>query len=410
MGTTNNFLDEFLKQQLLDIGDEDARFQNLQSAAQSVANQLTLDASQLARYVRVGLDKDISPDEPVFVEIEEAITEHWKLIRNKHKERPVSIVRAVLWEAVRGAVEGNNHAAIVALTAKAESAYANMGPEAKACEHFLRGVVERVERLAEAEWTGRPELAPSSSSNAANHVNADLLQQKLLAACGPSGPDGQIEGANPHWPSANDAWTLEFSKRAAKGIADIVGRHTKSAQARLEIIASELATEIQNARLSVSRKTDLLWWSQSRYCITLGSAFSDIAAPALPFFLAVDFQSLAPGLCPQSADHFLSHVTQTTAAKTKKITVRKMIDTLVKDEFADAVRTVVKDVPVYPGRCGLLSAIQRSVDDKASIKSIDDQTLIGSQEVPTGDLAKHVFWELKSKSFAETIELGDANE
>ena len=341
MADTDSFLDEFLTHQLLDIGDDDARFQNLQAAANLLSDRLTLDASQLARYTRVGLDKDISPDEPVFDEIEEAITEYWKLIRNKHKERPVSIVRAVLWEAVRGAVKGNDQAAIVALTAKAESAYANMGPEAEACEQFLRGVVERVERVAEAEWTGRPELAPSTSSNAATPVNAELLQQKLLAACGPSGPDGQIEGANPQWPSANDAWALEFSKRAAKGIADVVGRHTKSAQARLEVIASDLATEIQNARLSVSRKTDLLWWSQSSYCITLGTAFSDIAAPALPFFLAADIQSLAPGLCPQSADHFLSHVTQTAAAKTKKITVRKTIDTLVKDEFADAVRTVV---------------------------------------------------------------------
>lgn len=399
-----SFLDEFLKYQLLDIGDDDGRFENLENAAETVCDQLKNDVWQLARYLRVGLDKDIDPDEPVLDEIEAVIKEHWRLIRNKHTERPVSIIRAVLWEAVCGAVDQDEHATIIALTSKSESADANMGPEVEACERFLNTVVQRVERLAEVEWSDQLEFVSGIENGKLKPVNTELLAQMLLAACGPNGSEGPIEGANPHWPSANDPWSIEFSNRAAKGIAHVIGKHTSSAQSNLNEVAQELSTEIRNARLAVSRKTDLLWWSQSRFCITMATPFSEIATSALPFFLAADIQNLAPGRCPQSVDHFLAHVVQSTAPKAKKITIRKLIETLLKEDYAETVGEIVQNVPVLPGRCSLLSAVKQTLDDPAWLEKNKTNLSNISKEFTLTELAKRIFWELKAESIAESVE------
>ncbi len=407
----NNFLDEFLKHQLLDIGEDDGRFANLQAASEAICDRLKADPWQLSRYTRVGLDKDIDPDEPVFDEIETAIKEHWKLIRNKHTERPVSIIRAVLWESLRGAVEKNSHAAVVALTAKAESVDSNLGPEADACEGFLSQVVTRVERIAEKEWTGRLELAADAEQIKPTPFNAELLAEKLLAACGPNGSDGSVlKEANQHWPSQNQVWSGEFSKRAAKGIYEVVGRHVRSVQTTLNEVVQDLATEIQNARLAISRKTDLLWWSQSQFCISTTTGFSDIPTLVLPFFLATDLQILAPGHCPQSVDHFLAHVVNSAVPKSKKTSVRKMIEVLMKHDFAAAVAKTVEDVPNAAGRCGILAAVKLALSNPTSLDDIEGQLAIGSKEITLAALAQRVFWELKAKSIATSVEPGEANE
>ena len=413
MAKTESYLDVFLNHQLLDIGDDDGRFAHLKTAAEAVRDDLQSDLPKLARYTRVGLDKDIDPDDPVVEEVEEKIKLSWKLIRNKHTERPVSIIRAVLWEGIRGAVEETPNALVVSLTGKSYAAHANLGPERESCQDFFRALGTRLDRLAEAEWTGQAAatVGEESGKSDAEPINVKLLGDKLLAACGPQGPEGEIKNANPHWPSTNESWSGEFSQRAAKAIADVVGANIKFASSKVYDLCHQFTADLRNARLATNRKTELLWWSEAQFCMTLECGFNEIANTALPFFLANDAQLIAPGISPQSLDYFLGHVVRTAATETTEIPIGVFVQELAASDHRTAITTILEGFPTASGRCGLLSFLKQLLSGQTQLNDLDCRLGIEPTKViALADLAKYVFWELKAQNIARGIEPGEAND
>lgn len=410
MSNPKSFLNEFLANQLLDIGDDDGRFANLEAAAESLGKKLESDPWQLARYIRVGLDKNIPPEEPVLDEVEAAITAQWKLLRNKHKDRPISILRAVLWEAILKSEESDVKTGVIGTTARAESEFAKLGPEADLCEMLLGGEVERLESLAEAYWTSSEPITIEKDQLEVYQVSTKILATALQAACGPASPDGEIEGANPKWPSDNAQWASEFSQRSSSAIAHSINSLVQPAQRNLFAITSRLAEQINAVSIANSRKTDLLWWSQSKFCVSAARGFSDIPKLVLPFLLAIDVYRIAPVLCPQSVEHFLAHVIDTAAPRAKKATAESVIKAIATSDFQEIARKTVEPIPSYPGRCGILGAVKRVVNEGKSVEDIGEFLSLGTRELSLADFAKLFLSELQLISIAESIQSGEHNE
>ena len=72
----DNFLQDFLKTGLFDIGDSDDRLKWLQQSIADLQKKFEKKYSLLPQYILVALDPNISDDEPVMIETESIITKY----------------------------------------------------------------------------------------------------------------------------------------------------------------------------------------------------------------------------------------------------------------------------------------------------------------------------------------------
>ncbi|HVX09922.1 MAG TPA: GTPase-associated system all-helical protein GASH [Pirellulales bacterium] len=385
------FLQAFLDLQLLEIGDDDARLATLQQASNALSDRLRTDLPALARYTRAALDEKIPPDEPVFDEVEAAIKEVWKTIRNKHRTRPATIIRAVLWDAIQRAANTDKGAATVVYVAKSAVRCSRFGNEEAVCKSFLTALQQRVAADAELEWEGASSLA---APNLPDLPDIKALSHQLMLAVGPEGPDGPVAGANPQWPSANRPWSVEFGPRAARAIAE-------SFSAYGEALFDSLV-KLHTQQASIARKTNLLWWAKAQYCLTLNRAFDDFDAHTRTFFLAVDASTIVPGATPPSLEHYLQHVVATQIPN-KTIKLSDFVRALTDSNNAPQVIAALAHVPVCSGRCGILAYVKELTSAGSSPSADTFKTRIGiaaTTSIPAPELATLVFYELKSHEIA----------
>lgn len=77
----NQFLQEFLKTGLFDIGDSDDRLKWLQESIADLQKRFEEDYSLLPKFTLVAIDPNISDTEPVMIETESIVTTYWKALR-----------------------------------------------------------------------------------------------------------------------------------------------------------------------------------------------------------------------------------------------------------------------------------------------------------------------------------------
>ena len=388
MADQTSFLHDFLELQLLDIGDDDARLDSLHAASMQIRDALNVDRHALSRYTRVALDANIAPTEPVFDDVEGVIKQHWRTIRNKHTSRPVSIIRAVLWEAIRESVEHDTSAAVVWLTAKAARACTHLGPERTSCLGFLNQLASRVEQAAEHGWMSNGGGTDPPSDKPA----ADLpsLATQLLAACGPDGPSGPVKGANPHWPAANAQWSAEFSQRAAKGISESLC---------IPWLGDTVAA-LRTANFVLGRKIDLLWWNEAAYCVSLKTSFDGLDAAHQAFFLAGDLWRIAGNVTPTSTDHFLREVVSA-AGGTEPVLLVDFVATMAASPHRSVLVEILEATPNGEGRTGLLGCVKQNLEHKTPPAVVADRLGVAPDaSVPLPELAQFVLWEMQCQSLS----------
>ena len=106
-------LQDFLVCGLVEIGEEDKRLEWLEAAATELAKALIKTKRKLINYTLVALDDDLPETEPVFAEVEAAVTAHWKALRGKFPETPRQLLRGVILAALDKVKEDDIAASIV---------------------------------------------------------------------------------------------------------------------------------------------------------------------------------------------------------------------------------------------------------------------------------------------------------
>ena len=145
----NNFLQEFLRTGLFDIGDSDERFKWLQNSIADLQKKFEEDYSLLPQYTLVALDPNIPVTEEIMIETESIITVHWKALRGKYPEMPRNIIRGVILNALNTVGISDSIAArIIFLTGCNFFPYAKLNQEKLLVEKMLTSLGAIAERDA----------------------------------------------------------------------------------------------------------------------------------------------------------------------------------------------------------------------------------------------------------------------
>lgn len=281
-----NFLQQFLNAGMLQVGDDDSRFNTLRSAAQDVAKELGRERSKLVPYTLAALDVNLSPQEPLIQSVEAAIKKHWNTFRNKFPEPPVQLVRAVILEALDiEAGKQPTSAAIISLTATSYWPFTELGTEENLLLPWLRRLQTDVEAVAAEMWTSS---SPAKVSKLSMEVtvpkltwsksDVKALQAHLLSASGPNG-----ENPNAYAYNQQSQWSTHFATEASQGIATVVDASQKelanqtataiatfSEQLNEQLTAflkqlESVQSEVTQGSVVQERKIALLWWKESLF-------------------------------------------------------------------------------------------------------------------------------------------------
>ena len=420
-------LQRFLDNGMLDIGEDDAKFKYLQQASHDLSNSLLDEKPKVISYTLVALDSNISPDEPVLMEVENAIKQHWNTLRNKFKDVPRQIYRAVIFEALRVASEQNETvASIVWLTGSNFLLHADLGRELDICKNFLSEMGNIAERKAEEDWKiGQKYHSPQLPNWSIewpdielSQVNKEELTKELAAAAGPQGKNGQIgTNPNPQWPNQAPQWSHHFAPRAAQGIAQVVNqsynelaesihKNLEQLNAPLNNYASAIHTTfkevIEQSMHSIvmqERRSRLLWWRQTLYSSTLQCGYRTLDAYQTVFIMAYDLHQQVTAYSPQSVEYLLREAVQEVikVQASKSISLNKFCEELRSNEKLFTLLESIKSTTEITGRMPLLVFIKHTLQSTLECEKLEKRVGISNHtEIELEDLAVWLFRDLQA--------------
>lgn len=390
----NSFLLKFLELGLFDIGEQDDRLDQLQSAIEKVKSDLTQHQAKIPQYILVALDKDISPDEPVLLEVEKQVTQHWKTLRQRHKDRPVALLRGVILNALfELGNENPQFARIIYLIGSNFYPFASLGKEKELVFDQLQSFNEKAESEAVSNWALKEDLPSLRVSSLEivleedDEVEYDIDSEPLKASLNKAASNGH----NPYQHQAQ--WAQLFSEGAAKGISTAIGEMLSKVQSSLPILdietsinnffadfSSSLNQTLQTSLSSlmvVERRSKLLWWKETLYSQSQRKSYRDITkVELLPIIMTYDLLEQLPNITPVSVDYLLRDMFfLLLAKKDKKTTFSDYFKTM--QEHQDTLTQYFQDTPNPSGRISITDFVGLLVHERVKMEDFNERTGIG---------------------------------
>ena len=339
-----NILQTFLDAGMVNIGDDDEKFNYLRLAANDVAQNLVDQQFDIVRLAATAFAPSLTVDNSVLNELEGSLKKQWNTYKIRFPDAPEQLLRAVALEALQVAASSVTEAEPVVKPNVAVSTityliginllpYMPEGRQREICSDFLMDLGEKMEKHAEELWSAGHDAAsvPIFSIDSIDQVlvegavkiNEDTLSTGLMAAVGPykdaanslaSGPD-----PNPSWPAQSGAWVQAFGQRAAKAITSTFNEANSSRNENLSEVLKEFFQTFcdfseranQMSRLATTggmTRTNLLWWKEALYSPLLHMGYRSLDPTSVVVALAQDFHNQMFSYHPQSAEFFLREV------------------------------------------------------------------------------------------------------
>ena len=337
-------LSELLSAGLIDkIEGDDSRFEKIEKAAVTVAEQLRAKPPLLIEAILAALDPDVSDTDPAVARAEKALIAEWKAMRSVHINSPVSLLRAILLDACSRAAEGRN-AAILWLTAADTLPHARLGREEAAVRRMLEALAHRTEQtaLARPMMPAEPRpvsLSPTKASmavSAPTKVDREQLLQRVAATVHPTYRGAALANPNTYAPTQQiQIWSAEFADRMTALLADELDRLAAvfaQSQVQLTTRMQSLEADVLKAlgdmlieqqrwvhdafTASEARKQaeelrlNALWWSEALYSPSLRRGYRELPVPIAAVAMAVDLLELVPKPVPASVVYLLAETVQ----------------------------------------------------------------------------------------------------
>ena len=143
----------FLSKNLIDVGGDDTKLARLKQTADDLSDILKKAPAKAASFALVAFDPDAPGTDPVIAEAEDALRKRWETYVNTFAETPVTVIRAMLLDALtRTAPE--NDAVAVAFVASARNMLPLMkvGEERGIWSDVVSEAERKIEERAETEW------------------------------------------------------------------------------------------------------------------------------------------------------------------------------------------------------------------------------------------------------------------
>ena len=385
----DDILLRFLGKNLIDVGGDDTKLARLKQTADDLSGILKKTPAKATSFALVAFDPDVPGTDPVIAEAEDALRKRWETYVNTFAETPITVIRAMLLDALTRTVLEND-AVAVAFVASARNMLPLMkvGEEQGIWSDVVSEGERKIEERAEIEWATPASIAlpqikidpplPVEMRISTLKVDRNRLSKDFQAAAGPQAHDQQGRSfetqGNPHYPDANDPWVFEFGQRAASAVGDAVTRAVKGASIEgshplgmtenlLATISGHLSATMQavsSATIGLQRRTNLLWWKEALFSPSTRTSYRDMSSPVAATLMAFDMHRQVPTLSPASVAAFLREavIALPTIDSARKTPVRTLVEeTVDADDLADLRTEVGKLVAEPAGRGPLLALI-----------------------------------------------------
>ena len=419
-----NFLDAEL---LSDIGDEGEKFSALEQAAPVIAKSLTEDLGKLVPFTLVALDPEAAESELAFIEAEVAVKENWKTLRNKHKEMPRQLLRAVIWEALEQVGNADEDlAAVIWLTATSYLPYSKLGGRAlPLCQKLVQRMGEKLEKKATSEWATNTEVKSAkfpvwNLELGSVKIDPDEFTQLFAAAAGPSDEQGTaLQNANRFWPATNQhtQWAHQFAPRAARAVAAVANKAAESIFAALQPLEGNLqkhgaavnaavhaATNAAVASvIAQQRRSDLLWWKQTLFSESRRRSYRGLTGASAAILMAHDLTQSLPAFVPQSVEFLLRETLRDAVPPSNSLTTfEELLADLKKDAQGLALGELLEGGEVSDGRLCLATFVEEMLAGRLQPEDLGKRVGLNLKDkIAAEELSVWVFRDLQARRLIE---------
>lgn len=412
-------LEQLLERRLIPI-DDDPTLEKVQAAADELAKKIRSAKIPATAATLVALDPQISPTEPLGDLVMVELRKHWKSVDQKHPDRPMTLVRGILADALQQAGKDPSVAAIVTLTARSYWPYTALHAELGVWEGVLQTLGERAATAATTAWEGTgkdasieiPAFELALSRAQAGKVDAALLAPYLAAAAGPSSnpPAGVTANAGVASSSGHAmqaSWANNFGQIASTGVAGVVNAALQATAKSIDLSAAgesieafvrSFAAQIDSAVRPIratALKTEVLMWREALFSTSLRSGYRRLSPAVRTLVQACDLHALVPAHSPLAVESLLEEAARA-VGDGEPMTIPDFLAALVQETPTELASVVGKTRP-QTGRGPLLALLREAIAEGSPPDSLDQRLGVGSTvAIPLHELAMWVFRDLQA--------------
>jgi hypothetical protein len=387
-----DILQRFLDQQLLDLGEDPKRFEDLREAADDVAKTLREDPRQLVSGSSVLLGGELADTEPVLELCKDAIANKWPTYRSRFPSNTTQLFRATLLQAIARITDedpDSSFSAIIFYTTVGLLPYLATGREDSVFREFLLSLGQNVETNASRHWaltsSALSNLDYGSATPETPVVNVETLSQALKSAAGVTGEDG----ANQAWPGSNTAeWLDHYGQNSAAAISTAVGAVLRDLSPK---IIEQSRTDTQavvrsmlNEGAGDSIRAAVLYWKAALFSPAKGISYREMSPDSAVYWSAYDLHTRVPKFHPQSLEFFLRETVRAAIgdkAAQKKLTLEQFSAAISSEaEMIGSPSEIVAGHRVTP-----LRAVQAAATNKIGAHAASVQTGIPAETTISRD-------------------------
>lgn len=412
---TNDILIQFLSAGLIDVGGDDTKLEKLQSTSADLAAVLKKTPSKSSSFALIAFDPTPPEDDPVIKEAEAALQKRWATYVNTFASTPITVIRAVLLDAISKAAIENDYIGI-AFVSSARNAlpFMESGNESEIWANVVTSIERQVNTRAETEWAtpdliNVPELdysAPKSIKIQSLEVNIDKdkLTKNIAAAGGPADAQGVATGGNTLLPNSHQAWVNQFTPLMSSAISEVLEEVLEESKITpvdlsepLKALANAVSIHINGTMKAVTgataglqRRTNLIWWKETLYSPSVQVSYRDVAPSIAATLMAFDLHQQIPTFSPASVAAFLHETVL--SLPTVKVDEKKSIRDLVEDTLKAAELSPLRDVaaqliPNAKGRGPILGILATGLTH-----SINDEDFLAQVGIPADTVLSVSQW------------------
>lgn len=393
----DSILQQFLNKQFITIVN-DTDHEKLAKVVSVVKEKWQEERQKVVYATMVALDPDINEHDPIVMEVNQAIIDHWPTFVNNATTRdtPITYIRAVILEVLlRLSKDDPDFVNLIFFSGNNVIRYYKVGAESVTIKAFLVMLADRLEQMAAGSWKRDLDVAmpkfvePKYNLKPAesNAINKDVMANQLRAATLHTSQGGE----NSHVPSGNAvAWGAFFSDRAANGIATVINtslagndelikgveKVLQEYVLQIPSFLGEVIGTLKNGQRSLNLKSDLLFWKESLYSSKLTCSYRDLKPVTTATAIAADLASMMPYTYPQSVNFFMREtlldIIGEDAADKNELTFFELFQSLYDQK--QILEKLIPEIAIPDGRMPLLTFFCAIVRNKLQPSDLKKST------------------------------------
>lgn len=412
----DKFLQDFLKTGLLDIGDSDERLKWLQESIADLKKKFEDDNSLLHKFTLVSLDPNISDSEPVMIETEKIITDHWKALRGKYTDMPRNIIRGVILNALNSVGTADPYAArIIYLTALNFYPFAKLNAEKKLVDEMLNALGEFAEKNAVEEWSlieEEPSLKIGTLKVSGLKIEGVKFDSAKFKVKWSEAFANAPSGHGPQHGFQSNEYRTHFESKTTEAIASSINTTLESLNKSISAVDIETPinkffTEFKknlDAKLkasfssltAVERRSKLLWWKETLYSASQKRSYRGLDKNLLPVLMGSDLNNQVPEITPISVDYLLRDTLFLLIDKQDTpVKIYDYLSQINNENLKPILKSCFSNLIEREGRISVTDFIALLVDGTIELKDFKSRTGIDETAVITlSDLSVIILHDL----------------